>query len=120
MPVIPALWKQRQLQICEFEAIFKLHIKFQDSQNYIGRPCLERKTEEGKSILPPGGKKKKGHWRNITPRDPSPSMEKQQILTSHLRFAVGYKFYPLDSISIEKVEQGPVSVFFCQASMLGI
>lgn len=43
MPLIQALGRQRQANLCEFKVKFGPNSKFQDSQNYTERPCLKNK-----------------------------------------------------------------------------
>ena len=46
MLLIPALWRQRQVDLCEVKASLVYRVSFQDSQDYTEKPCLE-KTIEG-------------------------------------------------------------------------
>jgi hypothetical protein len=39
-PLIPALGRQRQADICKFKAAWSLHSQSQTSQDYIEKPCL--------------------------------------------------------------------------------
>jgi hypothetical protein len=61
LPLIPALGKQRQVELCEFKA--RLVYKAQDSKDYIEKTCLEKqnkaKTKENKNK----NKKKKKDYR---------------------------------------------------------
>jgi hypothetical protein len=42
-PLIPALGRQRQVGLCEFDArlVYRVSYRTADSQDYIARPCLE-------------------------------------------------------------------------------
>jgi hypothetical protein len=40
MPLIPALGRQRQVDLYEFQDQSGIQSKFQDSQGYIEKPCL--------------------------------------------------------------------------------
>jgi hypothetical protein len=45
MALIPALGRQRQADLCEFQASL-VYSEFQDSQSYIEEPCLEKNKTE--------------------------------------------------------------------------
>jgi hypothetical protein len=44
MPLIPALGRQRQAYLCEFE-VSLVYITFQDSQDYVEKYYLKAKTK---------------------------------------------------------------------------
>jgi hypothetical protein len=41
--LIPALWKERQLDLCEFEASLVYRVSSLNSQGYTEKPCLKTK-----------------------------------------------------------------------------
>jgi hypothetical protein len=45
MPLIPALRRQGQEDLCEFEASL-VYSEIQDSQGYTERPCLKKKKKK--------------------------------------------------------------------------
>ena len=47
MPLIPALGRQRQVDLCEFEASL-IYRSFQDSQDYTEKPYLEKQQQTNK------------------------------------------------------------------------
>jgi hypothetical protein len=53
MPLIAALGRQRQADLCEFEASLVYKVKFLDSQDYTEKLCLE-KTKRKKELFNSG------------------------------------------------------------------
>lgn len=45
MPLIPAVARQRQVDLCEIDA-YSINKEFQDSQSYVERPCLKQNKIE--------------------------------------------------------------------------
>jgi hypothetical protein len=48
MPLIPALERQRQVDLCEFEDTLTLQSEFQNSQDYTKKPCLIKQKQTNK------------------------------------------------------------------------
>ena len=40
-------WRQRQSDLCEFEANLICRVEFQDGQDYTVKPCLKKKQNQG-------------------------------------------------------------------------
>jgi hypothetical protein len=70
MPLIPALRRQRQADLCEFMAHLVYRAEFQDSQSYTEELCLKthhthKHTEVRGGARKEGKKKRKKKWKTI-------------------------------------------------------
>ena len=50
MPLIPAPGRQRQAELCEFEASLVYRGSSQDSQSYTEKPCLKQTNKRQREI----------------------------------------------------------------------
>ena len=48
MPLIPALGRQRQVYLCEFEASLVYRASFRTGTKAAEKPCLEKQTNKNK------------------------------------------------------------------------
>jgi hypothetical protein len=50
-PLIPALGRQRQRELCEFKAILVYIVSFRIARSYIEKPCLKTNKNISKGYL---------------------------------------------------------------------